>query len=61
MFLEILQNSLVAWPNLPEACNLIEKGTLTQVFPCEFRKTLKNTYFEEHLRTAASDYLETSQ
>ena len=27
-----------------------------QVFPCEFYKTLKSTYFVKHLQTAASEY-----
>ena len=30
------------------------KQTLRQVFFCEYCKSFKNTYFEEHLRTAAS-------
>ena len=34
-------------------CNFIKK-TLTQVFSCEYCEIFKNTYFEEHLRTAAS-------
>ena len=29
----------------PEACNFIKKETETQVFPCEFCKNLKNSYF----------------
>ena len=29
------------------------KETPTQVFPCEYCEIFKNTYFEEHLRTAA--------
>ena len=37
----------------PETCNFIEKESLTQVFSCEFWEIFKNTYFEEHLRTAA--------
>ena len=28
--------------------------TPTQVFSCEYYEIFKNTYFEEHLRTAAS-------
>ena len=32
------------------------KQTLTQVFSCEYCEILKNTYFEEHLRMAVSDY-----
>ena len=35
--------------------NFIKKETLTQVFSREFCETFKNTYFEEHLQTAASD------
>ena len=61
MFLEISQNSLATWFNSPEACNFIKKETLTLGFPCEFCEIFKNTYFEEHLRTAGFDYLETSQ
>ena len=34
-------------------CNFT-KETLTQVFSCEYGKIWKNTYFKEHLRTAAS-------
>ena len=30
------------------------KENPTQVFSCEYSKIFKNTYFEEHLRTAAS-------
>ena len=30
------------------------KETPTQVFSCEYCEILKNTYFEEHIRTAAS-------
>ena len=33
---------------------LYQKETSTQVFSCEYCKILKNTCFEEHLRTAAS-------
>ena len=33
---------------------LYQKETPVQVFSCEFYKILKNTYFVEHLRTAAS-------
>ena len=31
--------------------------TPTQVFYCDYCETFKNTYFEEHLRTAASESL----
>ena len=54
--LKILQNSLATWFNSPEVCNFIEKEALAQVFPCEFWQIFKNTYFEKHLRTAASNY-----
>ena len=37
-----------------EACNFIEKETLTQVFFCEFCEISKNTFFTEHLRATAS-------
>ena len=33
---------------------LYQKDTTTQAFSCEYSKTFKNTYFEEHLRMAAS-------
>ena len=55
VFLEISQNSLATWFNSPETCNFIKKEALAQ------REIFKNTFFEEHLRKAASDYLETSQ
>ena len=61
VFLEISQNSLATWSNLPEASNFIKRKTLTKVFPCEFWKNFQNTYLEEYLRKAASDYLESSQ
>ena len=31
--------------------------TTAQMFPCEIRKSFKNTCFEEHLRTTASELL----
>ena len=31
-----------------DACNLIKKETLAQVFSCEFCEIFKNTYFTEH-------------
>ena len=34
---------------LAEACNLIKKKTLAQVFSYEFCENLKNTFFIEHL------------
>ena len=33
---------------------IYSKENQTQVFSCEYCKIFKNTYFEEHLRTAAS-------
>ena len=33
----------------PEGCNFIKKGTMTQVFSCEFWKISKNTFLTEHL------------
>ena len=37
-----------------QACNFIKTRLQTQVFSCEICEIFKNTYFEEHLRTAAS-------
>ena len=34
--------------------SLLLKKTSTQFFSCKYCKTFKNTYFEEHLRTAAT-------
>ena len=34
--------------------SLFNKVTGLKVFPCEYCEIFKNTYFEEHLRTAAS-------
>ena len=39
-----------------QACNLIKKETLAQVFFCEFCKISKNAFFTEHLRTTASKF-----
>ena len=36
---------------------LYSKQTPTQVFPWEYCETFKNKYFEEHLLTAAFDFL----
>ena len=33
--------------------NFFKKETLVQVFSCESCETFKNTFFTEHLRTAA--------
>ena len=40
------------------AGKFIKKGTLAQVFSCEFCEIFKNTFFTEHLWTTASDALE---
>ena len=34
---------------MSEVCNFIKKGSLAQVFSCEFCKSFKNTFFIEHL------------
>ena len=39
----------------PESEFVYNKVLPTQVFSCEYCKIFKNTYFEEHLRTAASE------
>ena len=36
---------------------LYQKETPTEVFSCEYCEIFKNTYFEEHLQTAASVFL----
>ena len=36
--------------------NFSKKETQTQVFSCEFCEIFKNTFFVEHLRTAASNH-----
>ena len=33
----------------PQACNVIEKETPTQVFSCEISKIFKNIFIKEHL------------
>ena len=38
----------------PEACNLIKKETLAQVFSCEFCEISKNTFFYRTPLVAAS-------
>ena len=38
-----------------QACNIIKKQTLAQVFSCEFCEIFKNTFFTEH--TPPGDYL----
>ena len=41
----------------PSGLQFYQKGTLAQVFSCEFCKTFKNTCFEEHLQTTASYFM----
>ena len=38
-----------------QASNCVEKETSTQIFSREYREIYKNTYFQEHLRTTASE------
>ena len=35
-------------------CNFIKKGTVAQVFSCEFCEISKNAFFTEHLWTTVS-------
>ena len=37
-----------------ESLLIYEKETPTQVFPCEYCKIFKNTYFEKQLQAAVS-------
>ena len=37
-----------------EACNFIEKETLSQVFSCKFCEISRNTFFTEHLWATVS-------
>ena len=37
-----------------EACSFVKRGTLTQVFSCEFCEIFKNTLFTEHHLVTAS-------
>ena len=39
---------------------LYKKETPMQMFSSEYCEIFKNTYFEEHLLTAASDFLKTA-
>ena len=50
--LESLFNKAAGLP----VCKFIKKETPIQVFSCDYCKVFKKTYFEEHLRTAASVY-----
>ena len=42
---------------LPQACNVIKKETLAQVFSCEFCRILKNTFFIKHIWATASVFV----
>ena len=60
-FLEISQNSqentcarIKVAALRPEACNVIKKETLAQVFSCEFCQMSKNTFFYRTHPVAAS-------
>ena len=44
-------------PFQPAGLQFYENETPTQLFSCEICNSLKKTYFEEHLRMAASDNL----
>ena len=46
-------SQITPWSSQPPGSN---KKTPTHVFFCEDCKILKNLYFEEHLRTAASAF-----
>ena len=41
-----------------QACNFTKKRIQPQVFSCEYCEIFKNTYFDKHLRTAASVHIE---
>ena len=43
-------------PTLSQACNLIKKETLAQVFSCEFYEISKSTFFTEHLWMTSLDW-----
>ena len=44
-----------------QACNFIKNGLQHRCFPLKIAKIFKNTYFEEHLPMAASDFLKQPQ
>ena len=43
----------------PEACKVIKKEALAQVFSCEFWEIFKNTFLTENLRSTASKCIKT--
>ena len=63
VFLEVSQNLQEnTCPRVPfliklqvQACNFIKKGTLAQVFSCEFCRISKNTFSYKTALVAASD------
>ena len=58
MLLKLWKNTCASVPFLiklqPQTCSFIKKETPTLVFSCELCKICRNTYFEEHPRTATS-------
>ena len=44
-----------------QVCNFIKKGTPTRVFCCQICEIFKNTYFVEHLQTAAFEDSESDE
>ena len=52
----VLKNFAISTEKL-QTCNFVKKGLLTQVFSSTYCEIFKNIYFEEHLLTAASDFL----
>ena len=51
--LKILQ---ISQENMLQGGNFIKKESSTQVFPCEFNESFKNTFFSEQLRTTAAEF-----
>ena len=41
-----------------QACNLIKKGTLAQLFSCKLCEIFKNNFFSEHLWTTSSGVIQ---
>ena len=54
VFLKILQIYRKTPAPESEACNFIKKGTLAQMFSCEFCEILKKPFLTEHLRCSTS-------
>ena len=51
----VLKNFAIFIGKKPELESLFNKVVPKQVFSCENSKIFKNSYFEEHLRTAVSE------